>query len=72
VHRPALDFEPYIKRLCDAANERDLGDLTGLRALLCISVLLREFPMHSRAPSRLLNAAVPAVAAVGRAIGFRG
>ena len=71
VHRPAIDFEPYIKRLCNAANEHDLGDLTGLRALLCIAVLVREFPLHSRAPSRLLNAAVPAVALVGRAIGFR-
>ena len=72
VHRPALDFEPYIKRLCNAANEHDLGDMTGLRALLCIAVLVNEFPSHSRAPNRLLNGAVPAIALVGRAIGFRG
>jgi mannose-6-phosphate isomerase-like protein (cupin superfamily) len=71
VHRPALDFEPYIKRLCVAANEYDLGDLTGLRALFCVAVLVREFPLHSRAPSRLVNAAVPALALVGRALGFR-
>jgi mannose-6-phosphate isomerase-like protein (cupin superfamily) len=25
VHRPALDFEPYINRLCSAANQRNLG-----------------------------------------------
>jgi len=33
VHHPALDFEPYIKRLCSAANERRLGDLSSVRAL---------------------------------------
>lgn len=71
VHRPALDFEPYIKRLCSAANQRNLGDLTGLRALLYIAVLVREFPQHSRAPGRLLNIAVPSVAALGRLLGFR-
>jgi mannose-6-phosphate isomerase-like protein (cupin superfamily) len=72
VHRPALDFEPYIKRLCSAANEHGLGDLTTPRALPYIAVLLREFPLHSRAPNRLLNAAIPALAAIGRMIGFRG
>lgn len=71
VHRPALDFEPYIKRLCRAANQHNLGDLSGLRALLYIAVLVREFPQHSRAPGRLLNAAVPALAAVGRLLGLR-
>jgi mannose-6-phosphate isomerase-like protein (cupin superfamily) len=71
VHRPALDFEPYVKRLCRAANERRLGDLSGIRALLCIAVLVREFPQHSRAPGRLLNAAVPILAALGRLLGFR-
>lgn len=50
VHRPALDFEPHIKRLCSAANQRNLGDLSGFRALLYIAVLVREFPLHSRAP----------------------
>jgi mannose-6-phosphate isomerase-like protein (cupin superfamily) len=71
MHRPALDFEPYIKRLCKAANQRTLGDLSGFRALLYIAVLVREFPLHSRAPGRLLNAAVPALAALGRLLRFR-
>ena len=30
VHRPALDFEPYIKRLCSATNQRGLGDLSSI------------------------------------------
>jgi hypothetical protein len=71
IHRPALDFERYILRLCKAANQHDLGDLNNLRSLLCIAVLVREFPEHSRAPGRLLNAAVPTLAAVGRMLGFR-
>jgi mannose-6-phosphate isomerase-like protein (cupin superfamily) len=71
VHRPALDFEPYIKRLCSAANQRGLGDLSSNRALLYIAVLVREYPQHSRAPGRALNAAVPALAALGRLLGFR-
>jgi len=71
VHRPALDFEPYVKRLCRAANERRLGDLSGFRALLYVAVLVREFPLHSRAPGRLLNALVPSIAAFGRLLGFR-
>jgi mannose-6-phosphate isomerase-like protein (cupin superfamily) len=71
AHRPPLDFEPYIKRLCTEANERKLGDLSGVRALLCIAVLVREFPQHSRAPGRLLNAAVPTLAALGRLLGYR-
>jgi len=71
VHRPALDFEPYIKRLCSVANRRSLGDLSGIRALLYIAVLVREFPLHSRAPGRLLNAAVPALAAAGHLFGLR-
>lgn len=71
LHRPALDFEPYVKRLCSAANARRLGQLTGIRALLYIAVLVSEFPLHSRAPGRLLNAAVPALAAFGRLVGFR-
>jgi quercetin dioxygenase-like cupin family protein len=71
LHRPALDFEPYIKRLCSAANQRNLGDLSGLRALVYIAVLVREFPQHSRAPGRLLNAGVPVLAALGRLLGLR-
>jgi hypothetical protein len=71
VHRPALDFEPYINRLCSAANRRSLGDLSSLRALLYIAVLVREFPQHSRASGRLLTAAVPALAAVGRLLRLR-
>ena len=71
VHRPALDFEPYINRLCSAANQRNLGDLSSVRALLHVAVLVREFPQHSRASGRLLNGAVPALAALGRFLGFR-
>ena len=71
MHRPTLDFEPYIKRLCSAANQRDLGDLSGIRALFYIAVLVREFPLHSRAPGRLLNATLPALAAAGRLFGLR-
>jgi mannose-6-phosphate isomerase-like protein (cupin superfamily) len=71
IHRPALDFEPYIRRLCSAANERNLGDLSGVRALLYVAVLLHEFPLHSRAPRRVLNAAVPGLAAVGRTLGLQ-
>jgi hypothetical protein len=63
VHRPALDFEPYINRLCSAANRRNPEQ--SARALY-IAVLVREFPQHSRASGRLLTAAVPALAAVGR------
>lgn len=71
VHRPPLDFEPYIRRLCSAANIRNLGDLSGPRALVYIAVLVREFPQHSRSPSESLNAALPAVPALGRVLGFR-
>jgi len=70
VHRPALDFEPHIKALCKAANERRLGDLTGFRSLLQVAVLIRAYPLHTRAPGRLLNVAVPALAALGRLAGF--
>jgi mannose-6-phosphate isomerase-like protein (cupin superfamily) len=71
VHRPALDFEPYIVSLCSAANERELGDLSGFKSLFVIAVLIREYPQHSRAPGRFLNLAVPALAAVGRLLGFK-
>ena len=33
VHRPPLDFEPYVKSLCQAANQHELGDLTSLKSL---------------------------------------
>jgi mannose-6-phosphate isomerase-like protein (cupin superfamily) len=71
VHRPALDFEPYIRRLCAAANQHALGDLTGLRSLLQIAVLVYAFPRHSQAENAALNAAVPALAAIGRLLGYR-
>jgi len=58
VHRPALDFEPYIKRLCRTAIERELGNLRGIRTLLYIAMLVSEYPEHSRAAGRLLNAAL--------------
>ena len=70
VHRPALDFEPYIRRLCAAATARHLGDLSGPRALLQVAVLVREFPQHSQAPGFALRAAVPVLAAAGRALGY--
>jgi hypothetical protein len=44
VPRPALDFEPYITKLCRTANERHLGDLSGLRSLLYIAMLVNEYP----------------------------
>lgn len=71
VHRPALDFEPYITKLCRTANERNLGDLSGLRSLLYIAMLVNEYPQHSRAAGRLLNAAVRPVAAIGRLLGLK-
>ena len=71
VHRPALDFEPYITKLCRTANERDLGDLSGLRPLLYIAMLIDEYPNHSRADGRLLNAAVRPLATLGRLLGLR-
>ena len=55
VHRPACDFEPYIRALCATANARDLGDLGGPRALLYIAMLVDEFPEHSRAAGRALT-----------------
>jgi quercetin dioxygenase-like cupin family protein len=67
VHRPALDFEPYIKALCRTANARNLGDLSGPRTLLYLALLIEQYPLHSRAPGRLLNAAVGPLAALARA-----
>ncbi len=48
VHRPVLDTEPYSIRRCGAANQRNLGDLTGPRALLYVAVPVREFPLRCR------------------------
>jgi hypothetical protein len=67
---PVLDFEPYIIRLCGAANQRNLGDLTGPRALLYVAVLVREFRC-TRAPGRLLSAGLPWLAALRRLLGCR-
>lgn len=71
VHRPALDFEPHIEALCAAARDKQLGDLSNFRSLLQLAVLIRAYPLHSRAPGRLLNAAVPTLAFVGRLLGYR-
>ncbi len=71
VHRPALDFEPYIKKLCRTANERALNDLSGFRSLLYIAILVKQYPRHSRAPGRLLNAAVRPLAGVARLVGLK-
>jgi quercetin dioxygenase-like cupin family protein len=70
VHRPPLDFEPYIKELCATANARGLGDLGGFRSLVYIAMLVERYPRHSRAPGRLLNAAVRPLAGVARLLGF--
>ena len=70
VHRPACDFEPYIRALCATANARDLGDLTGPRALLYIAMLVDEFPQHSRAAGRALNLAAAPLAALARSLGL--
>ena len=66
IHRPACDFEPYIRALCATANARDLGDLGGPRALLYIAMLVDEYPEHSRAAGRTLNAAASHLAALAR------
>ena len=70
MHRPARDFEPYIRALCATANARDLGDLTGPRALLYIAMLVHEFPQHSRAAGRTLNLAAAPLATLARAVGL--
>ena len=71
VHRPACDFEPYIRALCATANARDLGDLSGARALLYIALLVDEFPEHSRAAGRALNLAAGPFATLARLLGLR-
>jgi len=71
VHRPECDFEPYIRALCATANARDLGDLTGPRALLYIAMLVNEFPHHSRAAGRALNLAAAPLATLARSLGLR-
>ena len=71
VHRPACDFEPYIRALCATANARDLGDLSGPRALLYIAMLVDEFPEHSRAAGRALNLAAGPLATLARLLGLR-
>jgi hypothetical protein len=67
----ARDFEPYIRRLCRTANERSLGDLRNLRSLLYIAMLVDEYPEHSRAAGRLLNAMAPHLAALARLLRLR-
>jgi len=71
VHQPALDFEPYIKKLCRTANERNLHDLSGFRSLIYIAMLVNQYPRHSKAPGRLLNAAVGPLARIGRLCGLK-
>jgi quercetin dioxygenase-like cupin family protein len=71
VHRPALDFEPYIRLLNATFNERGLGDGRGLRALLYTVLVLRRYPESSRAPNPLLQAALPVLAALARALRMR-
>jgi quercetin dioxygenase-like cupin family protein len=71
VHRPALDFEPYVRQLCRTANDRNLRDLSGLRSLLYIAMLVKRYPRHSRAPGRLLNAGIGPLAQIGRLLGLK-
>ena len=71
VHAPACDFEPYIRALCATATARDLGDLSGARALLYIALLVDEFPEHSRAAGRALNLAAGPLATLARLLGLR-
>jgi hypothetical protein len=71
VHRPALDFEPYIRLLNATFNERRLGDGRGLRALLYVVLVLRRYPESSRAPNPLVQAAVAVLAALARALRMR-
>jgi len=71
VHRPARDFEPYIQSLCRTANERGLGDLRSLRSLLYIAMLVDEYPEHSRAAGRLLNATASHIAALALLLRLR-
>jgi mannose-6-phosphate isomerase-like protein (cupin superfamily) len=71
VHRPALDFEPYIRLLNATFNERRLGDGRGLRALLYTVLVLRRYPASSQAPNALLRGALPVLAAVARALRMR-
>ena len=71
IHRPACDFEPYIRALCATANARDLGDLGGPRALLYIAILVDEFPEHSRAAGRALDLATTPLATLARSLGLR-
>ena len=71
MHRPACDFEPYIRALCATANARDLGDLGGPRALLYIAMLVDEFPEHSRAAGRALNCHRSLLATLARLLRLR-
>jgi quercetin dioxygenase-like cupin family protein len=71
VHKPALDFEPYIRMLNATFNERGLGDGRGLRALLYTVLVLRRYPKASKAPNALLQGALPVLAAVAHALRMR-
>jgi mannose-6-phosphate isomerase-like protein (cupin superfamily) len=71
VHKPALDFEPYIRTLNATFNERGLGKGKGVRALLYTVLVLRRYPESSKAPNALLQGALPALAAVARVLRMR-
>ncbi len=70
IHRPALDFEPYVRELCEIANRHGLRDPSRLRGSLAIATLLRKYPLHSRAPSPLLEFATGPASVVARALGL--
>jgi len=71
IHRPALDFEPHIRMLNATYDERGLGQGQGLRALIYTVLVLRRYPGSSQAPNAALKAAIPILAAVGRALRMR-
>ena len=62
---------PTSSAFAPPRTQRDLGDLSSLRALLYIAMLVDEFPEHSRAAGRLLNAVAPHLAALARLLRLR-
>jgi hypothetical protein len=60
-----------VQRLCRTANERSVGDLRDLRSLLYLAMLVDEYPQHSRAAWRLLNATASHLAALARLLRLR-
>ena len=70
MHRPAYDFEPYI-RACAPPRTRATSATSGPRALLYIAMLVDEFPQHSRAAGRAVDLAAAPLATLARAVGLK-